>query len=1497
MSTYVLRIYAAGDDDLLVAEFSTDPARVNPYLIAPSEYSGQEVDLANGAASISEITVSLIDPTTVAGDQTSGFVTGLLADLGGNSAAIGVRFWLGEDRGEGLFPIIDGICGRVRLRDSYAGYDFSVRDMRERERRSRAFLSAAARSADGTVLDAPLVWPRGRILGYGSLPSGGFLLPPSVAAVGTFRVTPFARVISLPSVNKERVPADRIVTAKMRSALARQGDRVPGVSLLWSAGGQNGQVHDPQLPLGAEPPLYYAGTGIYRSETGKHKPASGGAAIDVEYFTHFILRWPSGQPEPPDGATVAVRIAYTGEPTPDYPFRWEGTAGELLAGLYDGDFSRVWSSGAFGPASPPIRYSASAVAAMQMPVRLVRKSPVDDLRAWTEAHVYLGSAPALDENGAIAPVSWALPGAGALLVEFNDTNATPVPGWEQDASDAINAAELTYIREYATAAATDPLNSDSAGDGIAEAEVPPVRMESPESILRLGEQLLKRSPETLRAIGGQNGQPITGDSTQEVGHQMALQLAQHALDRFVLGGQHFFVRAMRTDASVEAAKVGDWAIEATSWKPDYGTRKRGANRLAQIVSRKNVSPAWAEFGLIDAGPANQPLSQPTLGALSQSGGTISVPVTAIPSDGEAAVYYAISTVLPANTSGLWTYADRILAPATITLPAVPAGAVVWVRARSEGPGRRPSAYTNAVSITLPQTPVLTKLTGEIGADGLPYIDWTGNPFVAAVRITYEVHQVGAAGGTLSQVLQSSLTPVGLPVTLDADQQVTVAVEPWSGWNGSTVTGTAGAAQFVAIGAAPATGDEIASRSLYDFKAAHLSDGSVEYTWKSRPAVHSKWGAAALYPLPMQETHWADLLSKLARLKEDRIVLPAAADGFYAIGHVEPRDANLRPGYVWRGLQVGTPPEVRPTITFTESADGTESTVRVELIDPRGVVTGIPVYLTNQGIRSGPFAAASLAPLTWEYTFPLHPDHPVIVDLYGTRNDGKPDFAWGPFSADTNKIPGIPEVTEAPGGLNVDGADTDTATLHYVEDTAGVLGPETLIPARGSDPRYGFFAVSVPAGGTARRFRIYGKNAAGEAGPYRDQWVQPAPADTKYARGVVTVVASDADSTVLQINTVPAGGTVTLTEVSGTAGREAGPTIGTPSADGTQWTFSRGAINTGTGQVKYNIAVAGHQSDTAIYPIEEQGRDTVPLLVKTEAINATSDTVTARFYCGDPYPNNTSPAGDIVVTPSFHGVESVSPATPQTIPAAQVTNSLDTTGYVDFLITLGSTSGQAVFTPVRAGRLSVPEAIDVPPADRTNGVADVLAVHVANDGGTAHATAHFDPDTVIGTAAGRYRLAGGTAVNFDVASDRTGIFSFPRSTSGVLLLEVSGKNENGDWGPWHKREVDRYDPPPPALHYVTLSVEDTGSPGNDNYSVTLHGSSMSGKSAQVEFFRNGSLRHSDDFALASDTENEILWVDGGAGDNTSDQHKVTVQLFDTGANYGPPLTSRTVPSTL
>src|SRR5690606_6711634 len=228
----------------------------------------------------------------------------------------------------------------------------------------------------------------------------------------------------------------------------------------------------------------------------------------------------------------------------------------------------------------------------------------------------------------------------------------------------------------------------------------------------------------------------------------------------------------------------------------------------------------------------------------------------------------------------------------------------------------------------------------------------------------------------------------------------------------------------------------------------------------------------------------------------------------------------------------------------------------------------------------------------------------------------------------------------------------------------------------------------------------GSAVSGTAGPVVRTAESPlAPTGVLYTECQARIVDSDATTVTIQVDATPAHAEVHLL---GTvkATRLSGPAPGVPAPSGTQWVFERPAFQQGEGQAVFRAEAPGYESDDDHIVIPEQGRDTVPLTIRARVVSTTATTITVRVAVGDPVdPQRT---GDATVSWQQVGTGGVSPASPQTIPAANIRTTPDASelagGYRDFTITRpapGAGAGRVVFTVTRAGRVQDLDAVDVP----------------------------------------------------------------------------------------------------------------------------------------------------------------------------------------------------------
>ncbi|HEX2093313.1 MAG TPA: hypothetical protein VHG28_12975 [Longimicrobiaceae bacterium] len=831
MSNWRLTLF--GDDDatplagtvlgemVVEASCSTEPSHPRPFLLVPETLAESEVDLAEGSSVIGQVNVRVLDRRLVETDQRTGWLTRLLAVPGtgigaGESALNGRRALLEQtDDGQSWFVVMDGIVGGVRLDDSLVTYSLEIRDARERERKVRAFLRA----------DTATILPRGVLGGYGRYGIGwsgytGWLVPPTQPMVGVYRreSTTQGRVdVSGMWRGKKRkdVPPALVVTPKILETIKAEATQVgkrrrffkkpiiryrnvyARVRLPWRYQGSGAAWNEIRSPVAYQ----WGSQGLIRTKRGplsvsdEDRPVVTGVREVVLASIDATL--------PANGSRVEVIVAYNGPPSEDYPLHLEGmTAGELLKELYDGVYSvepEDLDTTDGEPPLPPlkVRYDAAAVLALDTPVRARITEPVDDLREWVQEHVYkpLGAAPALDPHGRVSPIRYALPPVDRELTTLDDAVTAAGAGWEHAGSDAVNHVIVRYKRDFRIPLDDDPAGERSTGDGLSQVEATLERIHAP-SVEALGDKSLELEMELFRAVGGVEGEAITGNVDSETAFALAMARADQALDRFVYGAQQ--VRARCRRPATAHLRVGDWVFVNLSWLPDYRTGRRGGARLAQIIAVKDLDPAWRELTLVDAGPANQahPLF-PTLGTPAATGdGVVEVPVTSIPVGGEARVEYAVADAVPAPGAGIWLPLERTPIPATLETPPLPSGARVWIRARTESQGARPSPYTNPISVQLPQVARL----GEARLDVDPVtraalVSWTPNDFARGVRVHWAIHDRDADPEFSGSVdVDGTLASVTLPIPAVPGRTLTVEAEPWTGWTGSAVTGTPGPRQ-------------------------------------------------------------------------------------------------------------------------------------------------------------------------------------------------------------------------------------------------------------------------------------------------------------------------------------------------------------------------------------------------------------------------------------------------------------------------------------------------------------------------------------------------------------------------------------------------------------------------------------------------------------------------------------------------------------------------------
>src|SRR5690606_8839834 len=237
---------------------------------------------------------------------------------------------------------------------------------------------------------------------------------------------------------------------------------------------------------------------------------------------------------------------------------------------------------------------------------------------------------------------------------------------------------------------------------------------------------------------------------------------------------------------------------------------------------------------------------------------------------------------------------------------------------------------------------------------------------------------------------------------------------------------------------------------------------------------------------------------------------------------------------------------------------------------------------------------------------------------------------------------------------------------------------------------------------------------------------------------------------------------------------------------------------GEGQAVFRAEAPGYESDDDHIVIPEQGRDTVPLTIRARVVSTTATTITVRVAVGDPVdPQRT---GDATVSWQQVGTGGVSPASPQTIPAANIRTTPDASelagGYRDFTITRpapGAGAGRVVFTVTRAGRVQDLDAVDVPelppdvPVQSTPPTATLESVGI--DQGVASIELIGRPG-VAGPVPHQYRyrtwvgaqipptFSGWTALDTSSGTYGWVLIEVPQDERHVVYVEAQVRDSNG-----------------------------------------------------------------------------------------------------------------------
>lgn len=333
-------------EDTIDWTVSTDQAHAFPFLLAPRSYAEQEIDPISCTASIGTVEVGVIDALTNPDDQTTGWMTARVHGLFGRRCRL--RRYVNATIG--WVVIADGPAGTPRMDASYAAYRWTIRDTRDTERQMQAFTDG------GTTA----LVPRGSIYDWGFYEDDDgehYLLPgllttedgPVVGNIvhetGLFGYT-YVDFRGHQSGSPNVIDDPRLVvndTIKSAFALMETGSGkvTRHVDILWREIGGEWNVARPRQSSVFTQELVQFGEA--RLDPADEEP--------VPVIDFVLLRSDDQSVEddfPESDTTVEVIVRYRGPASEEFPHYVEGELGDVLMGLYDGDYTRPQNTGILG---------------------------------------------------------------------------------------------------------------------------------------------------------------------------------------------------------------------------------------------------------------------------------------------------------------------------------------------------------------------------------------------------------------------------------------------------------------------------------------------------------------------------------------------------------------------------------------------------------------------------------------------------------------------------------------------------------------------------------------------------------------------------------------------------------------------------------------------------------------------------------------------------------------------------------------------------------------------------------------------------------------------------------------------------------------------------------------------------------------------------------------------------------------------------------------------
>lgn len=662
----------------------------NPYITDAPSGDGQEVDPLTGSLREGSYTVRVIDPSTgTDGTGTIRLVTNQLEDATYRQQLLSRRCYVEYRQNGGAWTMLTaGYLNAIRL-VSAIEYEFAIGDSRRIARTKRVFVNGfPSYGGRGTIFGGPVI---GGFLGVKDFGGWTFRV---VAVSGRQVQCAFVEGYAGPTGSTTR----KVIEAKAQakdSRVAKIDDLTANYASWRKLDGMTAKWSYPDLRL----------------KVSVNGVANAGAHVPIpNAMVHGGVQVVSDMPMPSTGYHLT--------------FQWDTTGGGAAPSVAD-----------------VLRVSCYTDAVSEGSPLYIDQHPIDLVTAlWTECGIAYDSTAATAVKARIGvDVRLALRiTESQLLTEFIE-HAVFGPFGVSARTNAAGALELftTRLKDAATPALTIATADLRSGDTMVfdldeatvvtsisiEHQVYTVAPDQTpdtdnpfDGVLKATSRVESSSADTT-AFGTKQveftipGMVHLATSNEPDLSSLIAATALEMFDRFGRGAPAAEVELLAT-AAAAAAEVGEELYVTVPHYPNknyrIGESSVGA-RIMQLV-RRTEAPEGPRFKLVDSGLAQQPIAPAaTISIAATAGDPTTVAEFTITNAAainaaavlQVAVEWATGALSPTdNGQAFARYGAASCPTGAEQLPPVEAGSTVWVRARTEQAGRRPSAWTAWTSVTL-----------------------------------------------------------------------------------------------------------------------------------------------------------------------------------------------------------------------------------------------------------------------------------------------------------------------------------------------------------------------------------------------------------------------------------------------------------------------------------------------------------------------------------------------------------------------------------------------------------------------------------------------------------------------------------------------------------------------------------------------------------------------------------------------------------------------------